>query len=207
MGGSVLWAPWNVGAARAEEYGAYFAWGEINGRKESYDWEFYVWMAEGMSDMANISKYQVADGQTDGDWYAEDKFVGDGKSSLETADDAASANWGNGWRTPKVAELEELMDKSKCQWTWTLNYKGTGVNGYVVKSLTTNGELFLPAAGCRWSVDLYRAGDIGYYWSAELMEGYTDFASYMVFDSEAQKVLGYDRYNGFAIRAVIERGK
>ena len=46
MGGSVLWAPWNVGAARAEEYGAYFAWGEINGRKESYDWEFYVWMAE-----------------------------------------------------------------------------------------------------------------------------------------------------------------
>lgn len=24
MGGSVLWAPWNMGAARAEEYGAYF---------------------------------------------------------------------------------------------------------------------------------------------------------------------------------------
>ena len=78
MGLSVKWAPWNVGASKAEENGAYFAWGEINAKK-TYDWGTYYWMAEGQSDWTNINKYQIADGQFSADWYAKDQFIGDGK--------------------------------------------------------------------------------------------------------------------------------
>lgn len=148
MGLSVKWAPWNVGASKPEEQGAYFAWGEINASKESYDWGTYFWITEGKCNWVNISKYQIADGQTSGDWYNDlGLFIGDGKSNLESVDDAATANWGGGWRMPTTAEFEELMDENNCWWRWVTNYKNSGLAGYEIKSKKTGGLLFFPAAG------------------------------------------------------------
>ena len=201
MGLSVKWAPWNVGASKAEENGAYFAWGEIN-TKETYDWGTYYWMAEGQSDWTNINKYQIADGQFSADWYAKDQFIGDGKSTLESEDDAATANWGSGWRMPTMAELEELMNEDNCTWTWVENYNDSDLNGYEVKSKTTSGLLFLPAAGYRWVSVLLNAGDYGGYWSSELRSGDARSARCLYFDSSSRS--SYDDYRsfGFSVRAV-----
>ena len=201
MGLSVKWAPWNVGASKAEENGAYFAWGEIN-TKETYDWGTYYWMAEGKSNWKNINKYQIADGQFSADWYAKDQFIGDGKSTLESEDDAATANWGSGWRMPTMAELEELMNEDNCTWTWVENYNDSDLNGYEVKSKTTAGLLFLPAAGGRWDSNLDNAGYVGYYWSSELDSGNADYARYLLFDSSHRYSGSGSRDNGFSVRAV-----
>ena len=201
MGLSVKWAPWNVGASKAEENGAYFAWGEINAKK-TYNWGTYYWMAEGQSDWTNINKYQIADGQFSADWYAKDQFIGDGKSTLESEDDAATANWGSGWRMPTMAELEELMNEDNCTWTWVENYKDSDLNGYEVKSKTTAGLLFLPAAGSRWGSSLLNAGSDGYYWSSELYSGNANSARCLCFDSSGRYSDDYGRFGGFSVRAV-----
>ena len=201
MGLSVKWAPWNVGASKAEENGAYFAWGEINA-KETYDWGTYYWMAEGQSDWTNINKYQIADGQFSADWYAKDQFIGDGKSTLESEDDAATANWGSGWRMPTMAELEELMNEDNCTWTWVENYNDSDLNGYEVKSKTTSGLLFLPAAGDRWDSSLDYAGDYGLYWSSGLGSGSAYYARCLYFYSSYRNSGYGSRGNGFSVRAV-----
>ena len=202
MGLSVKWAPWNVGASKAEEYGAYFAWGEINAKK-TYNWGTYYWMAEGKSNWMNINKYQIKDGQTDGYWYDNvGEFIGDGKSTLESEDDAATANWGSGWRMPTMAELAELMNEDNCTWTWVENYHGSDLNGYEVKSKTTAGLLFLPAAGGRWVSNLYDAGNYGFYWSSELYSGNANYARYLNFSSGSRYSDNDYRYSGFSVRAV-----
>ena len=191
-----------MGASKAEENGAYFAWGEIN-TKETYDWGTYYWMAEGKSNWININKYQIKDGQTDGYWYDNvGEFIGDGKSTLEREDDAATANWGSGWRMPTMAELEELMNEDNCTWTWVENYNDSDLNGYEVKSKTTAGLLFLPAAGHRWASSLGLAGDRGYYWSSELRSGYAPYARFLRFLSSDRYSDDYDRSRGFSVRAV-----
>ena len=201
MGLSVKWAPWNVGASKAEENGAYFAWGEINAKK-TYNWGTYYWMAEGKSDWTNINKYQIADGQFSADWYAKDQFIGDGKSTLESEDDAATANWGSGWRMPTMAELEELMNEDNCTWTWVENYNDSDLNGYEVKRKTTAGLLFLPAAGNRWDSNLDNAGHGGRYWSSELRSGNANDARYLSFYSGGRHSDYRYRVNGFSVRAV-----
>ena len=50
---SVLWAICNVGAEKPEEYGDYFAWGEVE-PKEEYTWENYKWCN---GDYTKLNKY------------------------------------------------------------------------------------------------------------------------------------------------------
>ena len=69
---------------------------------------------------------------------------------------------------PTDEEWTEL--RSQCTWTWTTNYNGTGVEGRIVTA-TNGNSIFLPAAGYRYSTDLYDAGSYGYYWSSSLDAG------------------------------------
>ena len=186
MGLSVKWAPWNVGASRAEEYGAYFAWGEINASKEVYDWDTYFYFVDRINRKLVLGKY---------DDYAENEI-------LESSDDAASANWGCGWRMPTKAELDELLDENNCKWTWVKNYNDSGINGYEIKSKKTGGLLFFPAAGDHWRSELYNGGIYGFYWSSVLDCGGSDYARCLSFDSN-EYYTDYDSRNcGFSVRAV-----
>ena len=213
LGLSVKWAPWNLGASQPSDYGEYFAWGEVvpetdeNGNYLSYDWDTYYWMAEGKSDWTNITKYQAEDFQYAADWYDHAKdFIGDGKTTIESSDDAATANWGGKWRMPTQAELAELSNSDNCEWTWTDNYNESGHSGYVVKSKKTGYEdavLFLPAAGYRWRSNLDYEGSYGYYWSSELSPWNSNYARDLYFYSGGHGADGYSyRYNGFSVRAV-----
>ncbi len=80
LGLSVLWASWNVGAECPEDYGNYYAWGEIE-EKCIYDWSTYKWCNgsdKSMTKYCTNSSYGTVDGKT----------------ILEPEDDVAHVLWG-----------------------------------------------------------------------------------------------------------------
>ena len=197
-----LWATMNVGADSPEDYGDYFAWGETE-PKDYYDWwDTYKWMTDGMSSWEGVNKYTYPDGQTSAVWYDEDgNFIGDNKTVLELADDAANANWGGDWRMPTKAEQDELRNTSYTTWTWTTQ---NGVNGYKVTSKINGNSIFLPAAGCRGLFGLDDAGSYGSYWSSSLSTYGSGSACDSCFNLEGIYWYDYDyRYIGLSVRPVL----
>ena len=189
----VKWAKCNLGASKPTDYGDYYAWGETEPKAE-YTWANYKWMQTGQSDWKHITKYTVADGQTAGIWYdAGGNFIGDNKTTLEAADDAATAKLGSPWRMPTEGEIKELLDN----YTWTETTQD-GKNGYEVKGSNGN-AIFLPAAGYRVVSGLYDAGSWGYYWSSSLSTVYSFNARGLNLDSG---VKGRGRGLGFTVRPV-----
>ena len=190
------WAKCNLGASKPSDYGDYYAWGETEPKTE-YTWATYKWMQTGQSDWKHITKYTFPDGKTEGIWYAPDgTFIGDGKTTLEAADDAATAKLGLPWRMPTSDEIMELLDN--CTWTWTTQ---DGINGYEVKGPNGN-SIFLPAAGYRHSSELDDAGSWGDYWSSSLSTAYSHDARYLYFDSGEHDWSSRYRYYGFGVRPV-----
>ena len=151
----IKWASCNVGAEKPEDYGNYYAWGEVL-PKEDYSWATYKY-ANGASD--KLTKYCNEASQGDNGFT-------DNKTTLDHGDDAAYFNWGGSWRMPTDAEWIELREQ--CTWTWTTQ---NGINGYRVASKTNSNSIFLPAAGGRSGSDLDDVGSYGYYWSSSLYEG------------------------------------
>ena len=86
LGLSVKWATCNVGANRPEDYGDYYAWGEINTKSE-YTSSNSVTYGKSISDISGNPQYDVA-----------------------------RANWGEKWRMPTKREFEELVNKCTWTW-------------------------------------------------------------------------------------------
>lgn len=191
LGLSVRWAEFNVGATKAQEFGGYYAWGELEPSANS--WSSYKWKKSGTDwDNVKLTKYNT------------DSAFGtvDGRTELEYADDIAAVSYGGNWRMPTDAEWKELTDN--CSWTWTAL---DGVKGYSIKSKIPGFEsatIFLPAAGYRYDNTTYAAGSEGGYWSSTLYQGITSYAWAMNFD--AGMVLRYyiSRCYGHSVRAVSE---
>ncbi len=169
----LLWATCNVGANAPEEYGDYFAWGETQ-PKDVYNWDTYQYYG------SNLTKYTGYDGLT----------------ILQPEDDAATANWGNGWRMPTKEEWEELYQNTTSTWT-TQN----GVNGRLFTGPNGN-SLFLPAAGYRQYGDLLDVGYYGYYWSSSLYTFYPRDAWYIYFFPYDRSMNSVSRGIGLSVRAV-----
>ena len=184
----LLWATRNVGASSPEDYGDYFAWGETQ-PKEVYSWSTYRY--------CNGAYYELTK-YCDNSIYGYNGFT-DNLTMLQPSDDAATANWGVGARTPTEAEWDELIRHTTSQWT-TRN----GVNGMLLTSSNGN-SLFLPAAGYRWGsslYSLYHAGSRGYYWSSSLDTDNPGRAWDFHFTSGYQGVYRDGRDYGFTVRAV-----
>ncbi len=149
-----LWATCNVGASKPEEYGDFFAWGETT-PKSTYNCSTYKWCNGSETTM---TKYCT---QSE---YGYNGFT-DNLTELQPEDDAATANWGSGWKMPSLDQIEELINGSYTTSEWTtLN----GVYGRKVTSKSNGNSIFLPAAGGRWYDELYGAGSSGYFWSSSL---------------------------------------
>ena len=190
------WAKCNLGASKPSESGDYYSWGET-APKAVYDWATYKWMQAGKSEWKYITKYTIADGNTEAIWYdSSGAFIGDNKTVLDAADDAATANLGSPWRMPTFDEFKELIDK--CTWTWTTQ---DGVNGYQVDGPNGN-AIFLPAAGCRENDRLEFAGGKGRYWSSSLYSTHSKGAYSLDFDSGVHDRNGYSRFLGYTVRPV-----
>ena len=185
------WAKCNLGAPKPSEPGDHYAWGETDPKAE-YTWATYKWMQAGQSEAKYITKYTIADGETGGIWYdSSGAFIGDNKTALVAADDAATAKLGSPWRMPTIDEFQELIDK--CTWTWTTQ---DGVNGYQVDGPNGN-AIFLPAGYL--VIGSYRAG---YYWSSSLSTTESDCAYSLDLNSDRYFIARTYRYFGCTVRPV-----
>jgi len=192
LGLSVKWASFNLGATQPEDYGAYYAWGEVE-PKSNYVWATYNLCKNSSS--SQLTKYCT---------YSNYGYNGlrDNKTVLEPEDDAATVKLGGDWRIPTGDEFEELM--SNCTWEWTsLN----GVYGSKVtskKSGYTNKWIFLPATGYRAASTLYYADTRGYYWSSSLVVKSPGSACSVLFSSGVVDWNNYYRCCGRSVRPVCE---
>ena len=182
----IKWASCNIGAEKPEDYGNYYAWGEVS-PKEDYSWATYKY-ANGSND--KLTKYCTRAS------YGDNGFT-DNKTTLDPEDDAAHVNWGGSWRMPTDAEWQELKDN--CTWTWTTQ---NGINGYQVVSKTNSNSIFLPAAGNRDVTNLKYVGDVGYYWSLSLYDGSPLNAWFLYFSSDHVYRSNSDRKVGRSVRPV-----
>ena len=175
LGLSVRWATCNIGASIPSEYGGYYAWGETETKTEYFSENSITWEQD-ISDISGDPRY-----------------------------DAATANWGEGWRLPSSDELKELVDE--CTWVWMTEdghggFKVTGPNGV---------SIFLPANGYKlFDFETSSVGEVGHYWSSSpKTENYEDGegADMLYFNNESDKgsVFGTARWHGLSIRPVSDK--
>lgn len=198
LGLSVKWATCNVGATRPSEYGNYYAWGETSPKAE-YLWENYKYYLKCPSNYrAWVSKYlDTKNGQ-----------FGrvDNKGRLELSDDAAYANWGDGWRMPTLKEMEELISSCKVSWV-----ERDGVLGLLFTSKINGNSVFFPAGGYYdYHEDIQYKGTHGFYWTSSAsfpLDGHNmSFGRYEATKTYGPQCSGYwrDRCQGHTIRPVAE---
>ena len=121
----ILWAAYNVGATSREEYGGYYAWGEIN-TKNSYSAENY--------------KYFIQWSESEYDKIPTYKHIGENISGT-SYDIAASYNNDGTTRMATISDLEELVNYCSIQ-RETLN----SISGYRIIGPNSN-SIFVPSAG------------------------------------------------------------
>ena len=141
------WACCNVGERTPVGIGLFFAWGETTGYAlgsgHKFNWRNYKWCVG--SDRDKITKYNIDSWRFDNPYY-------DGKTRLESVDDAAHVNWGGSWKTPNDTQMQELLDNT--------THKSTIVNGVKGRLMTStkNGKrIFLP---CTTGTSNYMTSDL-----------------------------------------------
>lgn len=153
LGLGVYWASWNIGASKPEMMGAEFAWGEIstnpNANKKTY--KFY-----NPESYAYTKYYWYGEDETDFDHH---RFDSNNNILLDSIDDAAVVNWGNGWRMPTYQEAHELY--KQCKWKW-LEDSESNIYGYRVTGPNGN-SIFLPGKDI---------GDVSFWTSASKIDKY-----------------------------------
>lgn len=96
LGLSVNWSGFNMGASSPEEYGSFYAWGDVEPKDGLYEDAPYKYLVDSV-------------------------YVDLGANICGTEYDVARHLWGEGWRLPSKKECEEL--KNNCRWEWT-EYRG-----------------------------------------------------------------------------------
>lgn len=139
-----LWSNVNVGATSPEQYGGYYAWGEIV-EKETYSWSNYKFHVE---DDYWMSKYSM-------------NFNADFKSTLEPVDDVATKLFGEKWAIPTYEQFSELTKECKQEET-----EQNGIKGFLFTGPNGN-KIFLPYAG-RKEKKIEEEGATLYYWTSSL---------------------------------------
>lgn len=222
LGLSVIWANMNVGAESPDDYGDYFAWGEVspkryygsNGARSTY------------KHLENLifHKYNYAPVSA--------PSVVDDILRLQPVDDAATKRMGKGWRMPTDDEMNELLDTAKCVIThgvlngtrgfWVTRRRPMEVSEQMRKNSTVKRDsLFLPMAGYKdFGTRRFFPGTQCYYWTSTLIEpdslsvAKTDSLvrervwtakCFMYSGKNFPRVGFFNRGNGCVIRAVRSR--
>ena len=129
----VKWATKNLGAESVTDPGLYFQWGDTKGysidqvnngykqfNKQDYKWE--------VSD--NYIKYNNIDGKT----------------ILDSEDDAVTAIYGKNWSTPTIEDFELLLNSTNYE--TVINYQNSNMNGVLfTDKLDNSKQLFFPMCG------------------------------------------------------------
>lgn len=166
-----LWASCNLGANSPEEFGEFYAWGEVTPKtpmpaydpdgnydtKDLVDWTAYKYCEQKDSTM---TKYCL-----------ESRFgTVDEINYLESVDDAATAKWGEDWIMPCDSDFQELIKQSdvangKITRAWATV---SGVTGLKFTNTENLQVLFFPAAGYRYKYGHDCKKFAGMYWTNAL---------------------------------------
>ena len=187
----ILWATGNLGSDSRYLPGEYFAWGETETR-DLFKWTDYKFLIEEYANENGSPNYSATD-------------IGKDISGSEY--DAASCQWGHGWRIPTQNEWEELISNCHVEFkTGNLNPHETGLyiygpNGnYICLS-----ETFSPHNGTSLAVSH------GEYWSATAITNTSKnecpSAMMLTFNpaDSKLKLQRNGRHDGLSIRPVISR--
>lgn len=161
LGLSVKWANMNVGAKAPEEWGNYYAWGETTTNSQ-YGWYHNIYTSE----LDEFGGHKYYRGGQNYKWGTYDTGMTGytGVISLESDDDAATANWGNGWRTPTREDFEELFENTKQKRDVVNGVKGVR---FISKS-NSSVSIFIPYSGFKQEDDTIDADAVGGCWTSTL---------------------------------------
>lgn len=168
-----LWAIQNVNTTQPYFAGKFFTWGNVVGVDDSE------------ASLITPESYQSTPGAA----------LEDGPIPSTDEYDAAVNYFGNGWRMPTRAEIQELIDN--CDWEYT---SLSGFSGYRVKSRVNTSSIFIPLAG-NIANGYYNPSGGGYYWGSSLNA--SDNMGYMLqFDSTQVRYYKMYRDRALPIRAI-----
>ena len=218
------WGYCNIGAFLPEEPGDYFAWGEVNGHKAdtskqvvegepgeySYIMDAFAADFKGF-DFTDTERYTGEVDRSKGfsnkntPYYLNldggfSKYTDSNSVTLQSSDDAATTNWGGGWRMPTKDEFETLI-----------NGTSTDENDFVGGGLKIRGtELLFPAVGFADNMNLTLYAELdsklyysGFYWSSTLYSSSVDCAWHLDLLSDYRVQLDYGlRQIGGSIRPI-----
>ena len=176
-----LWATRNLGAETPEDYGYYFSWGNVVGRKPNGTTFDYNWGTD------NNGNYASTTGAA---------LTGDIPTNMDY--DAVQRYMGGSCKMPTTTQFAELFNSS-----YTTNELTTknGVNGRLVTSKINGNSIFFPAAGYGKGTSLLDAGSVGCYWSRSLSSSALGYNLY--FSSSGVGPQDYSgRFIGLSVRAV-----
>lgn len=121
--------------------------------------------------------------------YSSSNYTYSGDGDLSGSADAATVNWGSGWRMPTLSEFQSLYNNCVCS-SITLN----GMSGYMY--VGKNGKsIFLPATGYYGETKLTNP-DYLYFWTSDSESSYAIYW-------DGSWYSGATRPLGLAIRPVI----
>lgn len=186
----ILWASYNVGASSPIAAGDHFAWGETQTKEEFTAVTYKYCRYHSGEDRYFFTKY------------CSKSFEGyegftDNLTVLESSDDAASAQWGGGARTPTKEEWQELLDNTTEQ-----IIEVNGVRGHLFTG--SNGRnIFLPIVS---HINVYHIADAstrGTYMSSSLnTSNPKQFYAFIISEKRTRIIPDHDRIRGFAVRPV-----
>ena len=168
------WASCNVGASSPEEYGEYFAWGELN-KKQYYSEDTYLFYNDG-----------------------EYMYLGDDISG--TKYDVARQRWGGNWCMPSWDDFKELNDNCTNEWTTINGVYGrkftSKINGNSI-FLPAAGARVFDGFSCVGDYGLYWMSTLDSRFPTD--PSYFFFQS----DDPSDDSLYFNRYFGLCVRPVV----
>lgn len=181
-----LWATCNVGANSPEEYGDYYAWGEVIPNKAAtYTWDNYKFGTENA-----LTKYNRTDN----------------KMTLDLEDDAAHVVMGGDWHIPTYEQFQELDGNTTN--SWTTDYNGTGIAGIIFTSSVNNASIFFPSANSIWNDGMDHTVPQALIWSSSRYNNPASDAFYFDITEDYVRINNNtSRYPGFSVRGVIGEWK
>lgn len=179
-----LWATMNIGANTIYDYGDYFAWGETS-RKSLFNLENYEHLGMAIDEFSGQERF-----------------------------DAATANWGGGWRTPTNNEIKELDRYCTTRIVQLTDNFGQSQSVCMIQG--NNGKfIYMPLSGYYAQDSLFDGGSKGHYWSSSpYSSGTGDYSSARHLnivttiptdDKNLLDVIPSLRWLGHTIRPVLDR--
>lgn len=195
------WAYCNIGSFTPDDQGEYFMWGEVKGHRVPTDggywntdyafkYDFSTFPFSAYKDRYLNPNAEKGFGISNAPYYNGSSYTkyDSSLSTLRSEDDAATANWGEGWRMPTRKEFEDLLKLGH-------TYGSQGIIEF------NDNPLILYFAGTGKEYALSGGWDT-HYWSSSIDEKGQAYATALA--TSKNTVTAVDRWYGCSIRPIYD---